>query len=321
MPKMTMVQAINDALRIKLQNDKNVVILGEDVGVNGGVFRVTDGLYKDFPDRVLDTPLAELGIIATAFGMSLNGMKPVAEIQFSGFMMGPFEHIYSHIARTRTRSMGRFSAPLVIRTPFGSGIRALDLHCESNEAMYANATGLKMVIPSRPHDAKGLLLSAIDDPDPVIFYEPMRLYRSLKEEVPEGEYKIPLGKAEIEQEGSDLTIVSYGAALRDCVKAMANSEYSAEIIDLKTVVPMDTETIVKSVKKTGRCVVVNEAPKTCGMAAEIIARINEKCFFNLHSPLERVTGFDTMVPFAKLENYFLPNEKRIVKAVGKVMSH
>lgn len=317
---MTIVQAINQALRLELGNDKRAVILGEDVGVNGGVFRVTDGLHKDFPDRVLDTPLAELGIIATAFGMAVNGMKPIAEIQFSGFMYGPFEHIYCHIARTRARSRGRFSAPLVIRTPYGSGIRALDLHCESSEAIFSQTTGIKMVIPSRPYDAKGLLLSAIRDPDPVIFYEPMRLYRSLKEEVPEEDYTVPLGKAELEQEGSDLTIVSYGAALRDCTKAMEKSEYKADIIDLKTIVPMDTETIVNSVKKTGRCVVVNEAPKTCGVAAEIIARINEKCFFNLEAPVERVTGFDSMVPFAKLENHFLPNEKRILRAVDKVMT-
>jgi len=320
MAKLTIVQSINEALRNELSKDKSVVLMGEDVGLNGGVFRATDGLFKDFPDRVLDTPLSEAGIISTAFGMAINGIKAVPEIQFSGFMYGPMEHIYGHIARTRTRSRGRFNVPMVIRTPYGAGIRALDLHCESGEAIFTQVTGLKMVIPSSPYDAKGLLISAIRDPDPVIFYEPMRLYRSLKEEVPEGEYTIPLGEANVIQEGSDLTIVSYGAALRDAIKAASQTKHSIEIIDLRTVIPMDTQTIINSVKKTGRCVIVHEAPKSCGLAAEIIARINEKCFFNLKAPPERVTGFDTAVPFAKLENYYLPNEKRIIKSINKVMS-
>ena len=321
MAKITIVQAVNSALRNELSKDRKTVIMGEDIGVNGGVFRATDGLYKDFPTQVLDTPLSESGIISTAFGMAINGIRAIAEIQFSGFMYGPFEQIYAHIARTRARSRGRFNVPMVIRAPYGAGIRALDLHCESGESIFTQATGLKMVIPSSPYDTKGLLISAIRDPDPVIFYEPMRLYRSLKEEVPDKEYTIPLGKANIIQEGSDLTIVSYGAALRDCVKALASSSYSAEIIDLRTVIPMDTEAIINSVKKTGRCVIVHEAPKSCGLAAEIMARINEKCFYSLEAPVERVTGFDTMVPFAKLENYYLPSEKRILKAVNKVMSH
>lgn len=321
MSKITIVQAVTAALRNELKKDKSVVLLGEDIGVNGGVFRATDGLYADFPDRVLDTPLSEAGIISTAFGMAINRMKPVAEIQFAGFMYGPMEQIYAHIARTRSRSRGRFNVPMVIRTPYGAGIRALDLHCESGESIFTQVTGLKMVIPSSPYDAKGLLISAIRDPDPVIFYEPMRLYRSVKEEVPDEEYTIPLGKANIVQEGTDLTVVSYGAALRDSVKALANSKHSAEIIDLRTVIPFDTEAIVNSVKKTGRLVVVHEAPKSCGLAAEIIARINEKCFYNLQAPPERVTGFDTMVPFGKLENNYLPSEKRILKAVDKVMGH
>ncbi|MBN4049274.1 alpha-ketoacid dehydrogenase subunit beta, partial [archaeon AH-315-M20] len=285
------------------------------------VFRATDDLQKEFgADRVIDTPLAELGIVGTAFGLAVNGMKPIAEIQFSGFMYAPFDQIYSHVARIRTRSRGRFTAPLVVRTPYGAGIRALDLHCESGESIFAQATGLKVVIPSHPYDAKGLLISAIRDPDPVIFYEPMRVYRAIKEKVPDKEYTVPIGKAEIEQEGSDLTVISYGAMLKFTKEALEKSQYSAEIIDVRTIVPLDTETIINSVIKTGRCVIVHEAPKTCGFAAEIIARINEKCFFNLEAPIARVTGLDTAIPFGKLENYYLPSEKRILKAVNKVMS-
>ena len=321
MAQMTIVQAVNSAMRNELQRDKRVMVLGEDVGINGGVFRATDGLQKEFgPDRVVDTPLAELGIVAASFGLAVNGMRPVAEIQFSGFMYAPFDQIYSHIARIRSRSRGRFSAPLVIRAPYGAGIKALDLHCESGESIFAHATGLKVIIPSHPYDAKGLLISAIRDPDPVIFYEPMRTYRLLKEEVPEKDYTVPIGKAEIEQEGSDLTVLSYGAMMNYTKEALQKSKYSAEIIDVRTIVPLDTETIINSVKKTGRCVIVHEAPKTCGFAAEIIARINEKCFFSLEAPIARVTGLDTMIPFGKLENYYLPSEKRILKAVEKVMN-
>ena len=317
---MTVVQAVNSALKNELKRDKRVMVLGEDVGLNGGVFRATDGLQKEFgADRVVDSPLAELGIVGVSIGLALNGMKPVAEIQFSGFMYAPFDQLYSHAARIRTRSRGRFSVPMVVRTPFGAGIKALDLHCESGEAIFAQATGLKVVIPSHPYDAKGLLISAIRDSDTVIFYEPMRIYRAIKEEVPDEEYTVPLGKAEIEQEGLDLTVISYGAMLKYTKEALEKTKYSAEIIDLRTIVPMDTETIINSVKKTGRCVIVHEAPRTCGIAAEIIARINEKCFYSLEAPVERVTGLDIPIPFARLENYYLPSEKRILKAVEKVM--
>ena len=320
MTKMNVVGAVNSALRNELKRDKKVMILGEDVGINGGVFRCTDGLQKEFgADRVVDTPLAELGIIGTSIGLAVNGVRPVAEIQFSGFMYAPFDQIFSHAARMRMRSRGRFSVPLVIRTPYGGGIRALELHCESGESIFAHTTGLKVVIPSHPYDVKGLLISSIRDPDPVIFMEPMRVYRAIKEEVPEGAYTIPLGKAEIEEEGKDLTVISYGSMLKYTKEALEKSKYSAEIIDVRTIVPLDTDTIVNSVKKTGRCVIVHEAPRTCGFAAEIIARINEKCFFSLEAPIERVTGFDTAVPFAKLENYYLPDERRILKAVGNVM--
>lgn len=320
MPSMNVVEAVNSALRNELKKDKRVMILGEDVGVNGGVFRVTDDLQKEFgAERVVDTPLAELGIVGTSIGLAVNGMIPVAEIQFSGFMYGPFDQLYSHAARIRTRSRGRFSVPLVVRTPYGGGIRALELHCESGESIFAHTTGLKVVIPSAPYNAKGLLISSIRDPDPVIFMEPMRIYRAIKEEVPEEEYTVPLGKANIEEQGSDLTVISYGSMLKYTKEALEKSDYSAEIIDVRTIVPMDTETIVNSVKKTGRCVIVHEAPKTCGIAAEIIARINEKCFYSLEAPIQRVTGFDTAFPLAKLENYYLPDEKRILKAVDKVM--
>ena len=321
MSKMNVVDAVKSALRNELKRDKRVVVLGEDVGKNGGVFRCTDGLYNEFgPDRLIDTPLSEVGIVSTAIGMAVNGMLPVAEIQFSGFIYPPFDQLVSHAARIRSRSRGRYSVPLVVRAPFGGGIRALELHCESVETFCAHVPGLKVVIPSHPYDAKGLLISAIRDPDPVIFLEPMRVYRAIKEEVPDGEYTVPIGKAEVEQEGSDLTVISYGAMLKYTKEALEKSGYSAEIIDVRTIKPLDEETIIKSVEKTGRCVIVNEAPKTCGFAAEIIARINEKAFFSLEAPIERVTGYDVGFPFAKLENYYLPDEKRILKAVNKVMS-
>ncbi|MBI2650926.1 alpha-ketoacid dehydrogenase subunit beta [Candidatus Woesearchaeota archaeon] len=321
MSKMNIVQAVNSALRNELQRDKRVMILGEDVGKNGGVFRCTDGLQQDFGDnRVVDTPLSEVGIISTSIGLAVNGMLPVAEIQFSGFIYAPLDQLVTHAARIRSRSRGRFSVPLVVRAPFGGGIRALELHCESVETIFSHIAGLKVVIPSHPYDAKGLLISAIRDPNPVIFLEPMRVYRAIKEEVPDEPYTIPLGKAEVEQEGSDLTVISYGAMMKYTKEALEKSNYSAEIIDVRTISPLDTDTIINSVKKTGRCVIVHEAQKTCGFAAEIIARINEKCFFNLEAPIERVTGFDVPFPFAKLENYYLPDEKRILKAVDKVMS-
>ena len=321
MTKMNVVDAVKSALRNELKKDKRVMVMGEDVGKNGGVFRCTDGLYDEFgPERLVDTPLSEPGIVSTAIGLAVNGMKPVAEIQFSGFIYAPFDQLISHAVKIRLRSSGRFSVPLVVRTPFGGGIRALELHCDSVEAIFAHVPGLKVVIPSHPYDAKGLLISAIRDPDPVIFLEPMRVYRAIKEEVPDKEYTVPLGKAEVEQEGSDLTVISYGAMLKDVKEVLEKSDYSAEIIDVRTISPLDTETIIKSVEKTGRCVIVNEAPKTLGFAAEIIARINEKAFFSLEAPIERVTGYDCAFPLAKLENYYLPDEKRILKAVNKVMS-
>lgn len=318
---MNVVEAVRSALRNELKKDKRVMVLGEDVGKNGGVFRCTDGLFKEFgPDRLVDTPLTETGIMSTAIGLAINGMRPVAEMQFSGFIYGPYDQLVCHASKIRSRSSGRFSCPLVVRTPFGGGIRALELHCESVEAITAHVPGLKVVIPSHPYDAKGLLISAIRDPDPVIFLEPMRIYRAIKEDVPEKEYTEPIGKAEIEEEGSDLTVISYGSMLKYTKEALEKSKYSAEIIDVRTISPLDTETIINSVNKTGRCVIVNEEQGMCGFAAELIARINENCFFNLEAPIKRVTGYNTAFPLSKLENYYLPDEKRILKGVNEVMS-
>lgn len=321
MVKMNVVEAVKSALRCELKRDKSVIVLGEDVGKNGGVFRCTDGLFNEFgPNRLIDTPLTETGIMSTAIGLAVNGMRPVAEFQFSGFIYGPYDQLVSHAAKIRSRSSGRFTCPLVVRTPYGGGIKALELHCESVEALMAHVPGLKVVIPSGPYDAKGLLISAIRDPDPVIFLEPMRIYRAIKEEVPDKDYTIPLEKAKVVQEGSDLTVISYGAMLKYTKEALEKSDYSAEIIDVRTISPLDTETIINSVEKTGRCVIVNEEQKNCGFAAEIIAKINEKAFFSLEAPIERVTGYDVAFPLGKLENYYLPDEKRILKAVNKAMS-
>ena len=324
MAKLNMVEALNLALREELERDSRVVIFGEDVGKEGGVFRVTDGLQKKFgAERVIDTPLAELAISATALGMAIYGLRPVGEIQFEGFLYPCLDQIINHIGRMRNRSRGRFTCPLVIRAPYGGGIHAPEHHSDSPEAILAHTPGIKVVIPSTPYEAKGLLLSSIRDPDPVIFMEPKRIYRAIREEVPEGDYTIPLGKARLVQEGKDVTVVAYGAMLREALNAaeeLKGDRIDLEIIDLRTISPMDTEAIVTSIKKTGRGVVVHEAPKTCGLGAEIIALINEKAFLSLQAPIERVTGFDIPVPLMKTEHFYLPNAKRIVMAVKKVMS-
>ncbi|MCJ7705287.1 MAG: alpha-ketoacid dehydrogenase subunit beta [Desulfobacterales bacterium] len=324
MAKLNMVEAINLALREEMERDGRVIVLGEDVGKEGGVFRVTDGLQEKFgPDRVIDTPLAETAIVATAFGMAMNGLRPVAEIQFDGFLYPCLDQITNHIGRIRNRSRGRFTCPLVIRVPYGGGIHAPEHHSESPEAILAHTPGIKVVIPSTPHEAKGLLLSSIRDPDPVIFLEPKRIYRAIREEVQEGDYTISLGKARLVQEGKDVTVIAWGAMVREALNAaeqMKADKVDVEIIDLRTISPMDVDTIVTSIRKTGRAVVVHEAPKTCGLGAEIIALINEKAFLSLQAPIERVTGFDIPVPLLKSEHYYLPNPKRIVTAVKKVMS-
>jgi pyruvate/2-oxoglutarate/acetoin dehydrogenase E1 component len=324
MPKLNMVEAINLALREELERDSRVVILGEDVGKEGGVFRVTDGLQQKFGgDRVVDTPLAELGIVAVAFGMAVYGIRPIAEIQFEGFLYPCLDQINNHIGRIRNRSRGRFTCPLVIRVPYGGGIHAPEHHSDSPEAILAHIPGIKVVIPSTPYEAKGLVLSSIRDPDPVIFMEPKRIYRAIREEVPEGDYTIPLGKARLVQEGKDVTVVAWGAMVREALNAaeqLKGDKIDLEIIDLRTISPIDVETIITSIRKTGRGVIVHEAPKTCGLAAEIIALVNEKALLSLQAPIERVTGFDIPVPLMKTEHYYLPNPKRIVTAVKKVMS-
>jgi len=316
------VQAVNMGLRQELSRDKNVVVLGEDVGVNGGVFRATDGLQKEFgPERIIDTPLAELGIVGASIGMAVNGLRPVAEIQFSGFMYAAFDQILSHAARIRMRSRGRYTCPMVVRTPYGGGIRALELHCESGESIFSHVPGIKMVIPSNPYDTKGLLAASIRDPDPVIFYEPMRIYRAIKQDIPEHEYIVPLGKANVVHEGDDLTLIAWGAMLKTCQDAIEklNNKYSVELIDMRTINPYDAETVISSVKKTGRCVIAHEAVRTCGFAAELIAAINEKALLSLEAPVVRVTSPDVPVPLAKLEGYFLPDVNRILKGIEKVM--
>lgn len=324
MAKMNMVEAINLALKEEMERDNRVLILGEDVGKEGGVFRVTDGLQGRFgTDRVIDTPLAESGIVGTAFGMAVYGLRPIAEIQFDGFLYPCLDQITNHIGRIRNRSRGRFSCPLVIRVPYSGGIHAPEHHSESPEAILAHTPGIKVVIPSTPYEAKGLLISSIRDPDPVIYLEPKRIYRAIREEVPEGDYAIPLGKARMVQEGKDVTLIAWGAMVRETLNAaqqLKEEKIDVEIIDLRTISPMDVETIITSIRKTGRGVIVHEAPRTCGLGAEIIALINEKALLSLQAPIERVTGFDIPVPLFKSEHYYLPDPKRIAMAVQKVMS-
>jgi len=317
---MTMVQAINAALRQEMERDESVIVLGEDVGVDGGVFRVTDGLIKDFPDRIIDTPLAELGIIGTSIGLALGGMKPVAEIQFDGFVYSGLDQMISHMSRIRNRSRGRYKCPMVVRFPYGGGIKALEHHSEAMEALFAHIPGLKVVIPSTPYDAKGLLASAIRDPDPVIFMEPKRVYRAIKEDVPEEEYTIEIGKANIHKEGSDVTLIAWGSAVKMSLDVLDKiGDISVELIDLRTISPMDTETILNSVRKTGRVVIAHEEPQSFGTGAEIMARITERELLSLKAPIKRVTGYDVPTPYPKLENYYLPNVSRVTKAIQEVM--
>ena len=319
---MNLVQAINNALEQEMERDKSVILLGEDIGKNGGVFRVTEGLWQKFgAERVIDTPLAEVGIISTALGLAVAGMKPIPEVQFDGFSIAMFDQLYNHISRMRKRSQGRYHVPLVLRVPHGGGIKAYEHHSESLETYFCHMPGLKVVAPSRPYNAKGLLISAIRDPDPVIFLEPKRVYRAIKEEVPEEEYEIPIGKAEIVQEGSDITLIAWGAmqkTVRQAADDLAD-KYSIEIIDLLTLSPLDRKTIVDSVKKTGRCVVAHEAPKTCGFGAELAATIQEEALLSMKAPVARVTGYDIPMPMAKLENYQIPDAERVAEAVEKAM--
>ncbi|PKG22173.1 alpha-ketoacid dehydrogenase subunit beta [Niallia nealsonii] len=324
MAQMTMIQAITDALRTELRNDPNVLVFGEDVGVNGGVFRATEGLQTEFgEDRVFDTPLAESGIGGLAVGLGLQGFRPVPEIQFFGFVYEVMDSISGQMARMRYRSGGRYNSPVTIRSPFGGGVHTPELHADSLEGLMAQQPGLKVVIPSTPYDAKGLLISAIRDNDPVIFLEHMKLYRSFRQEVPEEEYTIPLGKADVKREGKDLSIITYGAMVQESIKAAEELEkegYSVEVIDLRTVSPLDIDTIIASVEKTGRAVVVQEAQKQAGIAANVVAEINDRAILSLEAPVLRVTAPDTVFAFTQAETVWLPNFKDIIETSKKVLT-
>ena len=325
MAKMTMGEAINLALKQEMEKDDRVIVLGEDVGRDGGVFRVTDGLIDQFgEERSLDTPLAEAAIVGTSIGMAVYGLRPVCEIQFSGFSYLAFHQIECHAARLRMRSQGRCEVPLVVRAPYGGGIRALEHHSESREAYYAHTPGLKMVIPSGPRNARALLVSAIRDPDPVIFFEPKFVYRAFREEVPEEEETIPLGKPQKVREGKDLTMISYGAMMRATLEAAQTLKeedgVEAEVMDLLTISPLDHGPLTESVEKTGRAVIVHEAPRSFGAGAEIVARLVEKSFFYLEAPIARVTGFDVHIPLFSREKVYLPGKERIVRAARKVLN-
>ncbi len=323
MAKLTIVEAVRDALDVEMGRDEKVIVLGEDVGVDGGVFRATDGLQKKYGDhRVIDTPLAESGIVGTSIGMAIQGLKPVCEIQFDGFTYPAYDQLFSHAARIRNRTRGRLTCPLVLRFPYGGGIRALEHHNESPESYFVHTPGLKVVIPSNPYDTKGLLISAIRDPDPVIFMEPKRIYRAIRDEVPEGAYTVEIGKANVLREGTDLTLISWGAMVREAMKAAdaaAAQGVRAEVIDVRTLNPCDWDTLLTSVQKTGRAIIVHEAPHTLGFGAEIAARIQEKLLLYLKAPVQRVTGYDTPFPYFKLEDAYLPNPERIGKAIELVM--
>ena len=315
---LTLVQAVRDGLETEMELDEDVLVMGEDVGVNGGVFRATDGLIEEFGDqRVIDTPLAESGIIGTAVGMAAYGLRPVAEIQFLGFIYPGFDQIVSHAARLRTRSRGRYSAPMVIRAPYGGGIEAPEHHSESSEDFFIHQPGLKVVIPSTPGDAKGLLASAIRDPDPVVFLEPKLIYRSFREDVPEGDHTVPLGEAVVRREGSDVSVFTYGAMTRPTLEAAdrLEGEIDVEVVDLRTLSPLDEETVIESFKKTGRAAVVHEAPKTGGFGAEIAATIQEEALLYQEAPVERITGFDTPFPLYALEDYYLPEAERVMDGI------
>jgi len=320
---MTMIQAITDALRCELKDDENVLVFGEDVGVNGGVFRATEGLQKEFgEDRVFDTPLAESGIGGLAIGLALQGFRPVPEIQFFGFVFEVMDSISGQLARMRYRSGGSLGAPVTIRSPFGGGVHTPEMHSDSLEGLVASQPGLKVVVPSTPYDAKGLLISSIRDNDPVVFLEHLKLYRSFREEVPEESYTIPLGKADVKREGKDLSIFAYGAMVHESLKAaeaLEKENYSVEVVDLRTIQPLDIETIIASVEKTGRAIVVQEAQKQAGIAANVVSEITERAILSLEAPVLRVTAPDTIYPFPQAEAVWLPNAKDIVVTAKKVL--
>ncbi len=323
MKVMTMVQAINNALDIKLQEDPMIVTYGEDVGVEGGVFRATEGLQKKHgTNRVFDSPLAESAIVGTAVGMAANGLKPIVELQFCGFVYPSYNQIISHVARFHNRSRGRYKMPMVIRFPYGGGINALEHHSESMETIYGHIPGVKVVIPSTPYDAKGLLISAIESEDPIIFMEPKRIYRAIKQEVPEEKYSIPLGKAKVLQQGTDVTLIAWGAMVREAQKAIVMAKkdgIAVELIDLRSIYPIDRQTIVESVRKTGRVVIAHEEPLTFGTGAELTAIINEEAFLSLEAPVNRVAGFDTIVPLPRGEHHYIISPEKIYYNILKTM--
>ncbi len=324
MSVMTMVQAINNAMDVKLAEDNSVVVYGEDVGVVGGVFRVTEGLQKKYGvERVFDSPLAESAIVGTGVGMALSGLRPVVEMQFDGFSYPAFNQIISNVSRMHNRSRGRFRIPMVIRFPYGGGINAIEHHSESPEAFYSHIPGLKVVAPSTPHDAKGLLISAIESDDPVIFMEPKRIYRAIKQEVSSEKFTIPIGKAKVLTEGTDVTVVAFGAMIRECQRAMVMAKeagISVELIDLRTIYPIDKETIKTSLQKTGRLVVVAEAQRSFSVGSELIAIANEEAFLHLEAPPKRVMGFDTIIPLAQGEKHFMISPERIFYEIEKTVN-
>jgi len=322
MANLTLVQAINLALVQEMERDDRIIILGEDVGHNGGVFRVTEGLHTKFgSDRVVDSPLAESGIIGTSIGLAIAGLRPVPEIQFEGFLGPAYDQLCTHASRIRTRTRSGMTCPLTVRVPVGGGIHAPELHSDSPETIYTHNAGIKVVMPSTPYDAKGLLTSALRDPDPVIFFEPKRIYRAFREEVPEEEYTVPLGKARVVREGDEMTMVSWGASMVQCMNAVEASGRDIELIDVRTINPLDYDTIMTSVRKTGRCVIVHEAPLTCGIGAEIASRVMEQCFLQLEAPVQRVAGFDTIMPYYKLELEYLPDAERVGKAIEELAAY
>lgn len=322
--QMTMIEALNNALTLELERDERVVVFGEDIGINGGVFRVTERLQKQFGEkRVFDTPLAESGIIGSAIGMSIYGLRPIAEIQFAGFLFLCMSQLVTQAARMRFRSAGAFTCPLVVRAPYGGGVRTPELHSDSLEGIFLQTPGIKVVIPSNPYDAKGLLASAVADPDPVLFLENIKLYRSFRQETPQEYYTEPLGKAKVVQEGTDISVFAYGAmvpvALEAAKQFQQENGASVEVIDLRTIWPLDEEAIVASVTKTGRAIVIHEAPRAGGIGAEVTAIINERCLYSLLAPVGRVTGYDTPYPVPGLEDYYLPNVPKTLDALRRVM--
>lgn len=325
MPLMNMAKALNLAMREAMREDPSVLVLGQDVGKDEGVFRITEGLYAEFGEyRVVDTPVAESAIVGTAIGMCFKGLRPICEMQFSGFGYHAFHQIENHMSRFRNRTRGRLTCPMVVRFPYGGGIRAIEHHSESREAIWVHLPGLKVVVPSGPRNARALLRASILDPDPVIFYEPKACYRSHQEEVPEQPETFPIGKAQMVREGRDVTLISYGASLRPTLEAAdelaSDHGIDCEVLDLLTLSPLDTETITSSIERTGRAVVVHEAPRTCGMGAEIVARIVERSLLHLEAPIKRVTGYDTIIPFFATEKYYLPDADRVISGVKEVVA-